>query len=372
MRVALLLAPAFVVGGICGYALRPAQATKGEGYAQLDLLAEVYSVVRENYVDPIEPEKLWRGAVSGMVRALDPHSELLDAAAVRNFTDDTKGRFAGVGLEISEKGGRLVVVAALPGGPADTAGVKSGDVVVGVDGKSTEGLRLSQSVKLLRGPAGTTVELELVRRAESLQVELERAMIEVQAVVPKLLDDKIGHLALRTFQRDAADAVREAFEALETECGGELRGVVLDLRDNPGGLLSQGVAVADLFLRDGDIVSTAGRGGGRRWSARKRGTLRQLPMVVLVNKGSASAAEIVAGALQDAGRARLVGEQTFGKASVQKLYGLEDGSGVKLTVARYYTPKGRSIHEKGLPPDIEATGPEALEVARKTLLEAPR
>ncbi len=350
---------AFVAGLLVGDLVDDARAGERDGvYRALDLWIEVYDRVRSDYVDPVDEEALVRGAVAGMVRSLDPHSEYLAADQVRHFREDTRGRFAGVGMEVALHDGVLTVLAAVPDTPAARAGVRAGDQVVAVDGESTRALRIADAVRRIRGPAGTFVELSLRRDDALREVRLKRAEVEVVAVHGDLLPDRVAHVRVRTFQRGTDDAIESEIGRLAAEAGGPLAGVLLDLRDNPGGLLSQGAAVADLFLDAGEIVRTSGRGHAQRYEASASGTF-DLPLAVLVNEGSASAAEIVAGALQAHGRARLVGGKTFGKGTVQQLYELSDGSGVKLTIARYFTPDGRAIDGDGLRPDIAVASVEA-------------
>lgn len=333
------------------------------------MLTEVYGHIGRNYVDELESERLVYAAIDGMVDALDPHSEFLDPQAKQAFRTQTRGRFPGIGMEIGLRDDTLTVIAPLPGAPAAAAGVRPGDRLRSIDGHSTRGMSLGDAVRRLRGEAGTVVELGIERGAmPPFTVRVERAVVVIEPVEAQLLPDGSAHLRVRAFQHDTEGRIRAELERLRGEAGGALPGVILDLRDNPGGLLSQAIAVSDLFLDGGDIVHTRRRGGkGRTWKAGPLGTLPPVPLVLIVNAGTASAAEIVVGALQAHRRAVVVGTPTFGKGSVQTVYDLTDGSGLKLTVAHYFTPDGRSIQARGLAPDvylaaaddIDAPAPEA-------------
>ena len=337
------------LGVVWAQARGPADAVPP--YRQLDLLAETYGQIREHYVDPVPPATLFRGAVSGMVEALDPHSALLDPAAVAQFHADADGQFAGVGMEVVIQRGWLTVVAPLPGTPASQAGLRPRDRIEAVDGRPTRGQSMEVIGRWLRGPPGTAVQLS-VRRAQGrpFTVNITRAIITIDPVEAEDLGDGIALIRLRTFQNDTADALDAAIDQLAP------RGIVLDLRNNPGGLVRAAVAVADRFLDGGPVVA-GGRAENRSWSA-NAGVFTEAPVVVLVNAGTASAAEIVAGALQDRARATLIGTPTFGKGSIQTLFGLSDGSGIKLTIARYHLPSGRAIQAHGLTPDVRLEPPE--------------
>ena len=334
-------------------------------YAALDDFAAVYGRIRESYVEPVDGGALVHGAIRGMVAELDPHSEFLTSDAYAQAIDETRGRYGGVGLELAVRRERLVIVAPLDDSPAARAGLRSGDVIVAIEGRSTRDATLGDAARWLRGRPGTPVELTIERRTRPetaadgrrFEITLERALIEIAPVEGRLLDGRIGYVRVKIFQRDTVEALQRQIRALKRRVGsvgGPLAGLVLDLRNNPGGLLSQAVAAADLFLTDGEIVRTVGRGDvvKARWRATRPGTLTEVPMVVLINGGSASASEILAGALQDGRRGLLVGTSTFGKGSVQGLFRFPGGAGLKLTVAHYLTPSGRSIHGQGIEPDI--------------------
>jgi carboxyl-terminal processing protease len=330
-------------------------------YAQLELFARVLSYVENNYVDEVDSRALIQGALRGMVDTLDPHTVYVPPELFRALKADSAGEFGGLGLELARKDEALVVVAPLDDSPAARAGVMPGDVLVSIDGEPTQGMEVSRAAQRLRGRVGEKVRLGLMRPgfAEPREFVLVRDVIRVAGLEARL-HGKLGHVRIRNFH-DRTDAqLQRALERLRAENGGQPpEGLVLDLRNNPGGLLDQAVAVGDRFLPGGlVVVTTRGRGSKPQavYRSRERDTEPGYPMVVLVNAGSASASEIVAGALQDHGRAVVMGGRTFGKGSVQTLIELQDGSGLKLTVSRYYTPSGRSIQEHGITPDFALEG----------------
>lgn len=352
------------------------QATKSEvlagpspssPYKKLNIFGRVLSYIENNYVEEVTEEQLIYGAIQGMVSTLDPHTSFMPPDVYREMKGDTSGEFGGVGLEINVNDeGKLVVVAPIEGTPAHKAGIQRGDELLSIDGKSTKGWDLSKAVQAMRGKKGTQVVVQVARPGveEPLSFTLTRDLIKVISVTHKSLGDGIGYIRIKQFQERTAKSVEAALHDLEGRPGG-LRGLILDLRDNPGGLLDQAVQVADAFLSEGLIVSTEGKSSRsvEKLYAHAKGTHQGFPMVVLVNGGSASASEIVAGALQDHRRAVILGQTTFGKGSVQTIIELEDGSGLKLTIARYYTPLHRSIQERGITPDIfiEETPPKREE-----------
>lgn len=350
MRAVFWLVMGLGLGVVWAQARSP--VTERPPYQQLDLLAETYAQIREHYVDRVTPAALFRGAVSGMVEALDPHSALLDPAAVAQFHADADGQFAGVGMEVAIQHGWLTVIAPLAGTPAERAGLRPKDRIEAVDGRSTRGKSMEVIGQWLRGTPGTQVHLTVRRTHQRpFTVQVTRAIITIDPVEAEDLGDGVALIRLRTFQNDTADALDAAIDQMEPTA------IVLDLRNNPGGLVRAAVAVADRFLDGGPIVAARGRAENSSWSARP-GVTTQAPVVVLVNSGTASAAEIVAGALQDRERATLIGTPTFGKGSIQTLFGLSDGSGVKLTIARYHLPSGRAIQAEGLVPDVRLDAPE--------------
>ncbi len=332
-------------------------------YHALGTFTRVLAHIENSYVESVDETRLVYGAIQGMVAGLDPHSDFLPPDDFRIFQSDTTGRFGGVGLEVDageRTGGRLTVVTPIEGTPAARAGIQPGDVIVSIEGRSTQGMSIDAAVRLMRGEPGTRVRLELLRRGRDapIPLTLERAIVRVESVTARLLEPRIVLLRVRQFQEGTIDAVRRELDRLTAESGGSLRGLVLDLRDNPGGLLDQAVALADEFIGEGVLLTTRGQGGRLldEERARQRGTREGFPIVAVVNGASASAAEVVAGALQDSGRAVIVGTRTFGKGSVQTIIELPDGSGLKLTIARYYTPSGRSIQAQGIAPDVEVEG----------------
>jgi carboxyl-terminal processing protease len=325
-------------------------------YAQLELFARVLSYVENNYVEPVDRRKLMEGAIKGMMETLDPHTVYMPPEVFREMKIDTTGEFGGLGIEIARKDEGLVVVAPIDDTPASRAGIKAGDRILRIDEESTQGMDLARALQKMRGPVGKKVLLSIMREGFSAPRDIAVIRDHIRIIsVEGALYDGIGHVKVKNFQDRTDLYLRKELERLRALNGGkELRGLVLDLRNNPGGLLDQAVAVSDRFLPGNlPIVSTRGRTGGNALEERSkdRDTERNYPIVVLVNAGSASASEIVAGALQDHERAVIVGTQTFGKGSVQTIIELEDGSGLKLTIARYYTPKGRSIQERGITPD---------------------
>lgn len=319
------------------------------------LLSEVMARVQSDYVDPVADEALVDAAVRGIMAELDPHSALLDQREYRDVRISTSGRYTGVGMEIGVEDDRVVVVAPVEGGPAAAAGVRPGDVIFSIDGLGVGAADLADTSARLRGEPGSDVALGLRRPGEqhAFTLVLTRSEIELDSVRGELLAGGIGYLRIRQFT-DATPGELAAELATLRAGGRELQGLVLDLRDNPGGVLEAAIEVSDAFLDRGLILSAEGRAEDARFLAEARpGDLaRGLPLSVLVNKGSASAAEIVAGALQDHGRAVIVGETTFGKGSVQTIIPLSDGRAIKLTTSRYYTPSGRSIHASGIEPDL--------------------
>lgn len=324
-------------------------------YEQLKLFTDVLAIIQNQYVDETEPREVIYGAVRGMLRALDPHSSFMDPESYREMQVETSGSFGGLGIEITIRDDQLTVVAPIEGTPAWRAGIQPGDRIVRIEGLATKDMSLPEAVKRMRGPKGTKVTITIVREGlkEPLDVSLTREVIQVQSVRSQELEPGIGYIRVRQFQERTAQDLVGTIEKFEKT--GRLGGLILDLRNNPGGLLSAAVEVSEEFLGDGKlIVYTEGRvrNQNMRFTAHAKKAVTDVPLVVLVNQGSASASEIVAGAIQDHGRGVVLGQQTFGKGSVQTIIPLADGSGLRLTTARYFTPKGRSIHGKGITPDI--------------------
>lgn len=317
---------------------------------------EVYERIQQDYVEPVDDETLIRNAIRGMLSGLDPHSTYLDTSEFEQLREGTQGEFGGLGIEVGMEDGFVKVIAPIDGTPADAAGIQPGDLIIRIDGQSVKGLDLQEAVERMRGEPGTSIELGILREGEDapIDVAIERAIIRVQSVRTRVLEPGFGYLRISQFQARTGDDVLEAIESLNAQTDG-LQGLVLDLRNNPGGVLDAAVEVSDVFISNGRIVSTDGRNQQARseFTATPNDALNGEPLVVLVNAGSASAAEIVAGALQDHDRAVIMGEPTFGKGSVQTILPLRDGNAVKLTTARYYTPEGRSIQAEGIVPDVE-------------------
>jgi len=342
--------------------------SKPSRYDDLSLFTSVLTLVRGNYVEPIDESELIRGAVRGMLEELDPHSSFLDVEAYEEMQVDTKGEFHGLGIEISkQKDGFIEVISPIEGTPADRAGIMARDLIVKIcptevpedwedDCRSTKDMTLFEAVSLMRGKRGTEITINIFREgfSEPQPFKVVRDVVKVVSVSGKLLEPGYGYIRVRAFQERSVEDLESALAEIHAEAGDPFEGLVLDLRDNPGGLLDQAVRIADLWLSDGLIVYTQGRRENQRqdFPAHNQGTEPDYPIVVLVNGGSASASEIVAGALQDQRRALVVGQDTFGKGSVQTVFPLEGDHGLRLTTALYYTPSGRSIQEVGISPDI--------------------
>ena len=326
-----------------------------QDYESLEAFSNILSIVKKNYVEDVETKNLVSGAINGMLNSLDPHSAYLTPDLYKDLQSDTQGRFGGLGIEITVKGGMLTVVSPIEDTPAYKAGIKPGDQIFKIEEEFTKDMSLVDAVKKMRGLKGTTINLTIRREnaTDLIDVSLVRDIIRVQSVKSRSLEPGYGYVRLAQFQERSDRDVQRALEKLAAEKSG-LKGLVLDLRNNPGGLLNQAVRVSDLFLDSGMIVYTDGRieSQKQKFFAQKEGTWMDFPLVVLVNGGSASASEIVAGALQDHKRAVVLGTKSFGKGSVQTILPLDDNSALRLTTARYFTPKGRSIQATGIVPDI--------------------
>ena len=366
------LAAALLVVGLDG-----SRSWAASRYQELSLFSSVLRLVRENYVEPVDERDLIRGAVRGMLQELDPHSSYLDPDAHKEMQIDTRGEFHGLGIEISKRrDGYIEVVSPIDGTPAWRAGIRAQDQIVAIcptdkpeswdePCRSTKGLDLHEAVGLMRGRKGTKITIRILREGfeKPEPYTIVRDVVKVVSVDGRLLEPGYGYVRIRSFQERTAEDLRRILERSREENGGEFSGLVLDMRDNPGGLLDQAVKVADTWVSDGLIVYTKGRVESQKQEFGARPAAEgDYPMVVLVNAGSASASEIVAGALQDHHRALLVGVPTFGKGSVQTVYPLEDRSGLRLTTALYYTPSGRSIQETGIEPDIIVAATELASV----------
>jgi carboxyl-terminal processing protease len=330
----------------------PDVSAEAGAYENLKIFTEVLTSVKQNYVEETEQKDLIYDAIRGMLRALDPHSGFMTPDDFKEMQVDTKGEFGGLGIQISIRDDVLTVISPIEDTPAWHAGIKAGDKIVKIEGELTQDMSLMDAVNRMRGPKGTDVTITVVREGlkKPLDVTITRDIIKIQSVSSRLLEEDIGYIKLKQFQERSADDLGAALRELE---GQEVNALILDLRNNPGGLLSSAIDVAGHFIDEGKlVVYTKGRSGHRQEYSTRRGGDTRLPMVVLVNQGSASASEIVAGALKDWKRAVVLGTQTFGKGSVQSVVPLSDGAGLRLTTARYYTPKGTSIQNTGISPDI--------------------
>ena len=347
-----------------------------DDYRFLKTFTDVLSLIERNYVEPVQVEQLVEGAVKGMLLTLDPHSSYLPADIFKELQVETKGQFGGLGIEITVKDGLLTVVAPIEDSPAVRAGVESGDQIIKIGNEFTKDLSLLDAVKKLRGPKGTPVTISVHRegRKDLIPLTVIRDVIKVKSIRHRMLEDKFGYVRLAQFQEGSASEFSKALDKLKKKAGGELKGLVLDLRNNPGGLLNQAVRVSDIFLKEGVIVYTEGRleTQKHKYYAHDDQNEPNFPLIVLVNGGSASASEIVAGAFQDHGRAVVLGQQSFGKGSVQTILPMERGDALRLTTALYFTKNGRSIQAEGVTPDIvvsdkryPADGEELLESQEK-------
>ena len=341
-----------VGGGLLGSGKPPDK--EGLAWEQARLFAEVLERVKRDYVEPIDDAVLLESAIRGMVNDLDAHSQYLDADEYRDIRISTTGSYTGIGIEISEVGGAVTVVTPIAGSPAARSGIRSGDQIIAVDGVAVESHNLQQTIGQLRGHAGSRVTVTVLRDDVAVDHEMRRQVIRVASVHKELLGPSYGYVRLSQFSENTARELGRAIDELQDESDNLLEGLVLDLRNNPGGVLDAAVDVSDLFLDAGVIVSADGRSNDSRFtrSAHRGDILDGANLVVLVNKGSASAAEIVAGALQDHNRALVVGTDTFGKGLVQTVMPLSKGRAIKLTTSRYYTPSGDSIHDVGITPDV--------------------
>jgi len=338
------------------FAEREAGPATGLPVEELRTFSDVFGRIKNDYVESVEDKKLLESAIRGMLSGLDPHSAYLDQEQFKELQVGTTGEFGGLGIEVGMEDGFVKVIAPIDDTPAQRAGIKSGDLIIRLDDTPVKGLTLNDAVKIMRGKPGTILKLTVVREGveQPLKINIKRDVIKVKSVKQRMLDKGFGYVRISQFQSKTADNMVEAIEKLKKEAGGSLKGMVLDLRNNPGGVLNGAVAVSDAFLKKGLIVYTEGRVNDSklRFNATPDDILNSAPLVVLVNQGSASASEIVSGALQDHKRAIIVGSRTFGKGSVQTILPLSNGTAVKLTTARYYTPSGRSIQAEGIVPDI--------------------
>src|SRR5579872_339530 len=335
-----------------------ARASTSDTYRQLNLFGDVFERVRSDYVEKPDDSKLIESAISGMLSGLDPHSSYMDAKSFRDMQVQTRGEFGGLGIEVTMEDGLVKVVSPIDDTPASKAGILANDIITMLDDEQVQGLTLNQAVEKMRGPVNTKIRLKVIRKGTDspFDVTLVRDNIRVRSVRARVEDDDIAYIRITTFNEQTTEGLKKEMANLQNQIGDKLKGYVIDLRNNPGGLLEEAVTVSDAFLERGEIVSTRGRNAEetQRRSARPGDLAKGKPVMVLINGGSASASEIVAGALQDHKRATLIGTRSFGKGSVQTIIPLGAGNGaLRLTTARYYTPSGRSIQAKGISPDIE-------------------
>ena len=374
-----------VLGIFVGSAITLERAVRAERQSQeamaplpleeLRTFTEVFSRIQSDYVEPIDDKKILKDAIQGMLSGLDPHSTYLDPEGYKEIRIGTEGQFGGLGIEVTMENGFVKVVTPIEDTPAAKAGVKTGDLIVRLDDKPVKGLTLTEAVRLMRGKPGSKIKLTIVREGHDkpLKISVVRAVIKLQSVKHKLLEKDYGYVRITQFQGNSAKNLETALRGLHKENSGALKGLVLDLRNNPGGVLSGAVTISDMFLDKGLIVYTEGRTADSelRYSATPGDLINGAPLVVLVNGGSASASEIVAGALQDHKRAIIMGTRSFGKGSVQTILPISNGAALKLTTARYYTPSGRSIQASGIEPDIVTEEAKVtLKEKRETLKEA--
>jgi len=370
MPVAFLLIGLALGLFLAGHGVTNVSAVPRQDYESLETFTNILSVVKKNYVEDVETKNLVNGAINGMLNSLDPHSAFLTPELYKDLQMDTQGRFGGLGIEITIKNGVLTVVSPIEDTPAARAGIKPGDMIFKIEDEFTKDMTLVDAVKKMRGPKGSKITISIKREGipELINVPLVRDTIRVQSVRSRVLEEGYGYIRLAQFQERSDRDLQRALEKFTADKGG-IKGLVLDLRNNPGGLLTQAVRIADFFLDSGLIVYTEGRieSQKQKYFAHKDGSWMDFPMVVLVNGGSASASEIVAGALQDHKRAVVLGTKTFGKGSVQTILPLDDSSALRLTTARYFTPKGRSIQATGIVPDIvmENTPPQEAKAEEK-------
>ena len=326
-----------------------------ELYEKIDLFSEVLEKIQNEYVEEVDESEVMDSAINGALQSLDPYSAYMNQKIFEESQTETSGEFGGLGIEVSMEAGVVVVIAPIDDTPASKAGVKAGDYIVKINGEQVQGKTLMEAVNLMRGPVGSPIEITIRRKGlrKAIVVKIVREIIEIKSVVSKTVDEKVGYLRLRAFNENSSEQLKEEIKKIEKNR--KLVGYILDLRNNPGGLLSQAIKISDFFLNDGEIVSTRGRKNkeNRKFFAKRGDKIDGKPLIVLINNGSASAAEIVAGALQDQKRAILLGETSYGKGSVQSIIPLKNRGAIRLTVSKYYLPSGKSISEIGVAPDIK-------------------
>ena len=350
-----------------------AAGERKDPYRDLKLFTDVLSIVRDNYVDEVETDKLIQGAINGMLLTLDPHSAFMTPEAYQEMQIDTRGEFGGIGIEIAIRDNVLTVVSPIEDTPADRAGLMAGDQILKIGDKPTKDMTLVDAVRMMRGAKGTPMTITIMRGSFAVpkEITLVREIIKIRSVRSKMLDEGIGYIRIAQFQENTAEDLQRNLAGMRRQNGADLAGLIVDLRNDPGGLLDQAVKVADIFLKGGVIVYTEGRDeqSKMKFFARDDGNEPTCPMVAMINGGSASASEIVAGALQDHSRAVILGTPSFGKGSVQTVIPLVDNHGLRLTTALYFTPSGRSIQAKGIIPDILVHPLQVKEVERPVFRE---
>ena len=323
-------------------------------YEKIDLFSEVLEKINNEYVDEIDQSEVMDSAINGVLQSLDPYSAYMNPEIYEEMQTETSGEFGGLGIEVTMEAGVVKIITPIDDTPASRAGVKAGDYIVRINGEQVQGKTLMEAVNLMRGPVNTSIEITIRRKGlkKAKIFKIKREIIEIKSVASKLIEKEIGYLRLRAFNENSSDQLKKEISKLEKKVN--LLGYIFDLRNNPGGLLSQAIQISDFFLDDGEIVSTKGRKNreNRKFFAKKGDKINGKPLIVLINNGSASAAEIVAGALQDQKRAILLGESTFGKGSVQSIIPLKNKGAIRLTISKYYLPSGKSISEIGVSPDI--------------------
>ena len=324
-------------------------------YEKIDLFSEVLEIIQNEYVEDIDQAEAMDSAINGLLQSLDPYSAYMNPEIFKESQSETSGEFGGLGIEVSMEAGVVKVITPIDDTPASRAGIKAGDYIVKINEEQVRGKTLMEAVNVMRGPVGSSIELTVRRKGlkKAKIFKITREIIEIKSVISKLFDNKVGYLRLRAFNQNSSDQLKKEISKIEKNK--KLVGYILDLRNNPGGLLNQAIEITDLFLNDGEIVSTKGRKSreNRKFFAREGDKIKGKPLIVLINNGSASASEIVAGALQDQKRAVLLGESTFGKGSVQSIIPLKNKGALRLTISKYYLPSGKSISEVGVFPDIK-------------------
>ncbi|WP_419896279.1 S41 family peptidase [Roseomonas sp. USHLN139] len=365
MRMVGVVGAAFVAGTVLGPVVMPPVVSafaqeagnRAETYRLLNLFGDIFERVRAEYVEPVNDREVIESAINGMLQGLDPHSSYMNARSFRDMQVQTRGEFGGLGIEVSQEGGYVKVISPIDDTPAAKAGVKPGDLITHLNGNSVQGLTLQEAVEQMRGERGSSIKLTIRRPGTEAPIELSltRDVIRPQVARFRMEGEDVGYVRLSSFNEQTEGALRRAVSTLRQQAGNNLKGLILDLRNNPGGLLDQAVQVSDDFLERGEIVSTRARrpDDAQRWNAKPGDIADGLRVIVLINGGSASASEIVAGALQDHRRAVLLGTKSFGKGSVQTVMPIPGNGAIRLTTARYYTPSGRSIQATGITPDIE-------------------